>query len=68
MNDPSKPQVPPADRLPHFVTREPWDPYVDDKLTVVVFANQSRANPSKIAHAVAALFNADLSPVAPSQK
>ncbi|HEX5886929.1 MAG TPA: serine hydrolase domain-containing protein [Pyrinomonadaceae bacterium] len=42
--------------------------YVDDKLTVVVFANQSRANPSKIAHYVAALFNADLSPVAPSQK
>jgi len=30
--------------------------YVDDKLTVVVFANQSRANPAKIAHGVAALF------------
>ena len=35
--------------------------YVDDKLTVVVFANQSRANPAKIAHGVAALFNAELS-------
>ena len=41
--------------------------YVDDKLTVVVFANQSRANPAKIAHAVAALFNPDLSSGAPSQ-
>lgn len=41
--------------------------YVDDKLTVVVFANQARANPAKIAHQVAALFNPDLSPVAPSQ-
>ena len=36
--------------------------YVDDKLTVVVFANQARANPAKIAHQVAALFNPDLSP------
>jgi CubicO group peptidase (beta-lactamase class C family) len=41
--------------------------YVDDKLTVVVFANQARANPAKIAHQVAALFNADLSPGTPSQ-
>lgn len=41
--------------------------YVDDKLTVVVFANQSRANPAKIAHAVAALFNSELAPSAPSQ-
>jgi CubicO group peptidase (beta-lactamase class C family) len=41
--------------------------YVDDKLTVVVFANQARANPAKIAHHVAALFNPDLSPGAPSQ-
>ena len=23
----------PDDRLPHYVTREPWDPYVDDQLT-----------------------------------
>ena len=41
--------------------------YVDDKLTVVVFANHARANPAKIAHHIAALFNADLSPAAPSQ-
>ena len=36
--------------------------YVDDKLTVVVFANQARANPAKIAHAVAAIFNPELAP------
>lgn len=41
--------------------------YVDDKLTVVVFANQARANPAKIAHAVAALFNQDFSPASASQ-
>jgi hypothetical protein len=41
--------------------------YVDDKLTVVVFANQARANPAKIAHKVAALFNGDLAPGAASQ-
>ena len=41
--------------------------YVDDKLTVVVFANQARANPARIAHYVAALYNADLSPATPSQ-
>ncbi|HEY2963968.1 MAG TPA: serine hydrolase domain-containing protein [Pyrinomonadaceae bacterium] len=39
--------------------------YVDDKLTVVVFANQARANPAKLAHGVAALFNPQLAP--PSQ-
>jgi CubicO group peptidase (beta-lactamase class C family) len=41
--------------------------YVDDKLTVVVFANQARANPAKIAHGVAALFNPELSAPAASQ-
>ena len=41
--------------------------YVDDKLTVVVFANVSRANPAKIAHVVAALFNSELAPSTPSQ-
>jgi hypothetical protein len=41
--------------------------YVDDKLTVVVFANQARANPAKIAHGVAALFNPELAPGTPSQ-
>jgi CubicO group peptidase (beta-lactamase class C family) len=34
--------------------------YVDDKLTVIVLANQIRTNQSKLAHGVAALFNADL--------
>ena len=41
--------------------------YVDDKLTVIVFANQIRANPAKIAHAVAAIFNPELAPPAPNQ-
>ena len=41
--------------------------YVDDKLTVIVFANQARANPAKIAHGVAALFNPELAPPAPSK-
>ena len=41
--------------------------YVDDKLTVVVFANQARANPAKLAHGVAALFNAELTSGAASQ-
>ena len=41
--------------------------YVDDKLTVVVFANSARANPAKIAHYVAALFIGDLSPKIPTQ-
>jgi len=38
--------------------------YVDDKLTVVVFANQARANPAKIAHGVAAIFDPQLTPPA----
>jgi CubicO group peptidase (beta-lactamase class C family) len=37
--------------------------YVDDKLTVVVFANLSEANPGRIAYGVAAIFNPDLAPV-----
>jgi hypothetical protein len=40
--------------------------YVDDKLTVVVFANQARANPATLAHGVAALFNAELTHALPS--
>lgn len=36
--------------------------YIDDKLTVIVFANQIRANPAKIAHGVAALYNPELAP------
>jgi len=34
--------------------------YVDDKMTVILFANQSRANQMKLAHGVAAIFNRDL--------
>ena len=34
--------------------------YVDDKFTVVVFANLSRANQAKIAHGVAAIYNPEL--------
>ena len=41
--------------------------YLDDKLTVVVFANQARANPAKIAHGVAALFDPQLTPAPPTQ-
>jgi CubicO group peptidase (beta-lactamase class C family) len=36
--------------------------YVDEKLTVVVFANLSRANPAVIAHGVAAIYNPELAP------
>jgi CubicO group peptidase (beta-lactamase class C family) len=38
--------------------------YVDDKLTVIVFANQARANQAKLAHGVAAIINPDLAPIA----
>ena len=34
--------------------------YVDDKMTVILFANQSRANQMKLAHGVAAIFNPEL--------
>jgi CubicO group peptidase (beta-lactamase class C family) len=36
--------------------------YPDDKLTVVLFANQARTNQAKIAHGVAALFKPELAP------
>lgn len=39
--------------------------YVGDKLTVVVFANLSQANPARIAHGVAALYNSELTPLPP---
>jgi hypothetical protein len=39
--------------------------YVDDKLTVIVFANLSQANPGRIAHGVAAIYNPELAPEAP---
>ena len=38
--------------------------YVDDKLTVVLFANQARTNPGKLVHGVAALLNPELASVA----
>jgi CubicO group peptidase (beta-lactamase class C family) len=34
--------------------------YVNDKLTIVVFANQARANPAKFTHGVAAIINPEL--------
>ena len=34
--------------------------YIDDKLTVVLFANQARANQSKLAQGIAALLDAEL--------
>ncbi|HJP95089.1 MAG TPA: serine hydrolase domain-containing protein [Pyrinomonadaceae bacterium] len=34
--------------------------YPDDKLTIILFANQARTNQAKIAHGVAALVNPDL--------
>jgi len=39
--------------------------YVDDKLTVVIFANLSQANQGRIAHGVAAIYNPELAPVPP---
>ena len=41
--------------------------YVDDKLTIVVFANQARANPAKLAHGVAAIYNPELRTTAGTQ-
>jgi hypothetical protein len=38
---------------------------VNDKLTVVVFANLAQANPTRIAHGVAAIYNAELAPLPP---
>jgi CubicO group peptidase (beta-lactamase class C family) len=37
--------------------------YVDDKLTVVVFANLAQANPNRIAHAIAGIYNPELAPL-----
>ncbi|MBV9958305.1 MAG: beta-lactamase family protein [Acidobacteria bacterium] len=36
--------------------------YVDDKLTVIVFANLIQANPDKLAHGIAGIFNPALAP------
>jgi len=35
---------------------------VDEKLTIVVFANCSRANPATLAHGIAAIYNRELAP------
>ena len=37
--------------------------YVDDELTVVVFANLAQANPTKIAHGIAVIYNTELAPL-----
>ena len=37
--------------------------YVDDKLTIVVFANLAQANPTRIAHGIAGIYNAELAPL-----
>jgi hypothetical protein len=36
---------------------------VDDKLTVIVLANRVNADPARIAHGIAGLYNAELAPV-----
>ena len=36
--------------------------YVDDKLTVIVLTNLAGANPGKIAHGIAGLYNSELAP------
>ena len=41
--------------------------YLDEKLTIVVFANQARANPAKLAHGVAAIYNPELTTTAGTQ-
>lgn len=39
--------------------------YVDDKLTIIVFANLAQSNPTRIAHGVAAIYDPALTPIAP---
>lgn len=41
--------------------------YVDDKLTVIVLTNRAGANPSRIAHGIAGLYNAALQPTERSE-
>ncbi|HEY9232878.1 MAG TPA: serine hydrolase, partial [Blastocatellia bacterium] len=36
--------------------------YVDDKLTVIVLTNRAGADPGKIGHGIAALYNPELAP------
>lgn len=39
--------------------------YLDDKLTVVVFANLAQASQGRIAHGIASIYNPELAPVLP---
>ena len=39
--------------------------YVDDNLTVILFANLAQANQAKLAHGVAAIYNPELAPIPP---
>jgi CubicO group peptidase (beta-lactamase class C family) len=39
--------------------------YVNDKLTVIVFANLIQANQAKLAHGIAAIYNPELAPIPP---
>lgn len=39
--------------------------YVDERLTVVLFANLIQANQGKIAHGIAAIYNPELAPIPP---
>ena len=38
--------------------------YVDDKLPIILFANQTRANQAKLTHDIAAIINPELARVA----
>jgi CubicO group peptidase (beta-lactamase class C family) len=38
--------------------------YVNDKMTIILFANQTRANQTKLVHDIAAIINPELAPVA----
>jgi CubicO group peptidase (beta-lactamase class C family) len=40
--------------------------YVDDKLSVIVLTNLAGADPGKIAHGIAGLYNPELQPLAPA--
>jgi CubicO group peptidase (beta-lactamase class C family) len=39
--------------------------YVNDKLTIIVFANLIQANQTKLAHGIAAIYNSELEPIPP---
>lgn len=38
--------------------------YVDDKMTIILFANQTRANQTKLTHDIAGIINPELAPAA----